>query len=113
MPDDIADYAVGETIYADRHEFRDDRSAYEMSAVRDPEYPGGVFYHFHYWDMADHHRLLRYDNAHDDDDLGEHHRHGEEGNPNDPDREIEFEGIWTQIDRFLQEVSTKHDERTR
>lgn len=113
MSRDLDDYAVGEQIHEDRHEFVDDASAYEMSAIRDPECPGGVFYHFHYWDTADGRRLLRYDNAHDDPELGAHHRHGEEANPNDPDREIDFEDIWTHIDRFLQEVSTKHDERTR
>lgn len=113
MPRDVDDYAVGEPIYVDRHEFGDDPSAYEMSAIRDPEYPGGVFYHFHYWDTADHHRLLRYDNAHDEPELGAHHRHGEEDNPDDPDRGTEFEDIWTHIDRFLEEVRTNHDERTR
>lgn len=113
MSRDLDDYAVGEPIHQDRHEFVDDTSAYEMSAIRDPECPGGVFSHFHYWDTADGRRLLRSDNAHDDPDLGAHHRHGEEANPNDPDREIDFEDIWTHIDRFLQEVSTKHDERTR
>jgi hypothetical protein len=71
----------------------------EMFAIRDSGYPGGWFYRFQYY-TPDDGPILRYDNAHDDDDLGKHHRHIRDGE----DTEIEFQGIVTHVGRFLTEV---------
>lgn len=71
----------------------------EMFALRDDNYPGGWFYRFQYY-QPDEGPRLRYDNAHDDDDLGKHHRHIRGGE----DTEIEFHGIVTHVARFLEEV---------
>ena len=56
--------------------------------------------------------ILRYDNAHDDEDLGWHHRHVSFGE----DSEIAFLNMAAHIARFLQEVAhltnvegTNHD----
>lgn len=46
----------------------------EMFAIRDDDYPGDWFYRFQYY-PPDEGERLRYDNAHDDADLGWHHRH--------------------------------------
>ena len=71
----------------------------EMFAVRDDDYPGGWFYRFQYY-VPDDGPILRYDNAHDDDDLGKHHRHIRAGE----DTEIGFHGIVPHVVRFLTEV---------
>jgi hypothetical protein len=71
----------------------------EMFAIRDEEYPGGWFYRFQYYHPEDG-PILRYDNAHDDDDLGWHHRHVRYGE----DSEISFHNIVSHIARFLQEI---------
>ena len=71
----------------------------EMFAIRDGDYPGGWFYRFQYY-APDDGPILRYDNAHDDDDLGKHHRHIRPGE----DTEIEFHGIVPHVARFLTEV---------
>jgi len=72
----------------------------EMFAVEDSDYPGGWFYRFQYYHPQQGERL-RYDNAHDDDELGWHHRHVTPGE----DSEIEFQNITAHVARFLQEVA--------
>jgi hypothetical protein len=83
----------------------------EMFAIEDDDYAGGWFYRFQYYNEETG-EILRYDNAHDDDDLGWHHRHVTFGE----DTEIEFQNITAHTARFLQEVGTltenedtKHD----
>lgn len=71
----------------------------EMFAVRNDDYPGGWFYRFQYY-HPDEGPILRYDNAHDDTDLGKHHRHVRDGE----DSEIEFDGFVVHVAQFLQEV---------
>lgn len=72
----------------------------EMFAIEDGDYPGGWFYRFQYY-HPEAGEILRYDNAHDDEDLGWHHRHVSFG----ADAEIEFRNITAHISRFLQEVA--------
>lgn len=62
-------------------------------------YPGGWFYRFQYYHPEDG-PILRYDNAHDDDTLGWHHRHVRFGE----DTEIPFHNVVSHIARFLQEI---------
>lgn len=104
---------MAQPLIDDEHEFSDDPSAYVAFAMPDPEYPGDVYYRFHYWETATGRRLVHYDNAHDDPALGQHHRHGEDGNPDDPDSELDFTTVWDHYDRFLTEVEHIHDRRTR
>ena len=49
--------------------------------------------------------ILRYDNAHEDDDLGRHHRHVRFGE----DSEISFQNVTAHATRFLQEVAHMTD----
>lgn len=76
----------------------------EMFAVPDDDYPGGWFYRFQYY-HPDNGEILRYDNAHDDVDLGWHHRHIRVGD----DTEIEFHGIVPHVTRFLNELDELTD----
>ena len=71
----------------------------EIFAIQDSDYPGEWFYRFQYYHPEEG-EILRYDNAHDDEDLGWHHRHVSFGE----DTEIEFQNITAHISRFLQEV---------
>lgn len=84
----------------------------EMFAIEDGDIPGGWFYRFQYY-HPDAGEILRYDNAHDDEDLGWHHRHVSFGD----DTEIEFQNITAHVSRFLQDVAhltniedTTHDQ---
>jgi len=70
-----------------------------MFAVPDESYPGDWFYRFQYY-HPETGEILRYDNAHDDDTLGWHHRHTSVGE----DSEIEFQAITAHVARFLQDV---------
>ena len=72
----------------------------EMFAIPDEAYPGGWFYRFQYYHPEEG-EILRYDNAHDDEDLGWHHRHVGFAE----DTEIEFQNITSHVARFLQEVA--------
>ena len=72
----------------------------EMFAVRTDDYPGGWFYGFQYYRPGNG-EILRYDNAHDDTDLGWHHRHVRSGE----DTRIDFHGIVAHATRFLHEVA--------
>lgn len=83
----------------------------ELFAIPDDEYPGGWFYRFQYYHPGEG-EILRYDNAHEDDALGWHHRHVSFGE----DTEITFQNITAHVARFLQEVgeltpteNTTHD----
>ncbi|GAB6878858.1 hypothetical protein JCM17823_11320 [Halorubrum gandharaense] len=79
-----------------------------MFAIEDDDYPGGWFYRFQYYN-PDEGEILRYDNAHDDDDLGWHHRHVSFGE----DSGIAFQNITTHTARFFQEVAQlTHNEDT-
>lgn len=71
----------------------------ELFAVPDEDYPGGWFYRFQLY-HPETGELLRYDNAHDDENLGWHHRHTSFGE----DSEIEFQSITAHVARFLREV---------
>jgi predicted transcriptional regulator len=57
---------MAQPLIDDEHGFSDDPSAYVAFAIPDTEYPGDVYYRFHYWETATGRRLVRYDNAHDD-----------------------------------------------
>lgn len=72
----------------------------EMFAIRDDDHLGGWFYRFQYYHPEDG-EILRYDNAHNDADLGWHHRHIRFGD----DTEIEFHGIVPHVTRFLNEIA--------
>ena len=72
----------------------------EMFAIEDEDYPGGWFYRFQYY-HPEKGELLRYDNAHDDTDLGWHHRHVSFGD----DTDIPFQNITAHTARFLREVA--------
>ena len=71
-----------------------------MFAIRDDDYPGEWFYRFQYY-HPENGEILRYDNAHDDADLGWHHRHSRF----DDDSTIEFHGIVPHVTRFLNEIA--------
>lgn len=71
----------------------------EMFAVRDNDYPGGWFYRFQYYHPKEG-PILRYDNAHDDDELGSHHRHVENGE----DTEMSFQDIVSHVGLFFREI---------
>jgi len=79
----------------------------EMFAIPDDDYPGGWFYRFQYYHPEEG-EILRYDNAHDDDDLGWHHRHIVFGD----DTEIPFQNITAHVARFLQEIASLTDTDT-
>lgn len=72
----------------------------ERFAIEDDDYPGGRFSKFLYYHPEEGEKL-RYDNAHDDENLGWHHRHVSLGE----DTEISFQNITAQVARFLQEVA--------
>jgi len=72
----------------------------EMFAIPDDDYPGGWFYRFQYY-HPEGSEILRYDNAHDDEDLGWHRRHVSFGE----DSEIKFQNIIAHVTRFLREVA--------
>ena len=83
----------------------------EMFAIEDHDYPGDWFYRFQFYNRETG-EILRYDNAHDGEDLGWHHRHVGFGE----DSEIEFQTITAHVARFLQDVArltntedTNHD----
>ena len=71
-----------------------------MFAIENHEYPGDWFYRFQYYEVEGG-GILRYDNAHADEDLGRHHRHVRFGE----DSGIEFQNITAHVARFLQEVA--------
>lgn len=71
-----------------------------MFAIRDEGYPGGWFYRFQYYHPEEG-EILRYDNAHDDDDLGWHHRHVRFGE----DTKIPFRNIVSHVALFFREVA--------
>lgn len=79
----------------------------EMFALRDETHPGGWFYRFQYY-HPDEGEILRYDNAHEDADLGWHHRHIRFGE----DTEIEFHGLVPHVTRFLHEIADLTDSTT-
>lgn len=80
----------------------------ELFAIRDGDYPGGWFYRFQYY-HPEGGEILRYDNAHADDDLGWHHRHVRVGD----DSEIEFHGLVPHVSRFLHDIAgLTHEEET-
>ena len=70
----------------------------EMFAIEDHEYLGDWFYRFRYIETGE---IQRHDNAHEDDDLGRHHRHVRFGE----DSEISFQNVTAHAIRFLQEVA--------
>ena len=72
----------------------------EIFAIENHEYPGDWFYRFQYYEVEGG-EILRYDNAHADEDLGRHHRHVRFGE----DSGIEFQNITAHVARFLQEVA--------
>lgn len=76
----------------------------EIFATRDEDYPSGWFYRFQYY-HPETGELLRYDDAHADDDIGWHHRHVRFGE----DTEIEFHGLVNHVTRFLNEIATLAD----
>lgn len=73
----------------------------ELFALQDGDYPGDWFYRFQFF-HPDTGPILRYDNAHDDDTLGWHHRHISFGD----DSEIAFVGMSAHVSRFLLDLSS-------
>ena len=73
-------------------------------AIRDGDYPGG-WLHNNQCYHPDEGEILRYDNAHDDDDLGWHHRHTRSGE----DTAIAFHGLVPHVTQFLHEVAMYSD----
>jgi hypothetical protein len=71
-----------------------------MFAIPDDGYPGGWFYRFQYYHPEER-EILRFDNTHDDDNLGWNHQHVRFGE----DNEITFQSITVHIAHFLQEVA--------
>lgn len=81
----------------------------EIFAIRDDGYPGGWFYRFQYYHPEEG-EILRYDNAHDDADLGPHHRHRRWGD----DEAVAFQNLVAHLALFLREIAylthrTHHD----
>ena len=77
-----------------------------VDGPKSDEFPEGLKYSFQYLGPADE-EILRYDNANDAHGVGRHHRHycGEvEG--------IEFEGLRSHIQKFLDEVETIHEQES-
>lgn len=72
----------------------------ELFAIENEDYPGGWFYRFQYYHPEEG-EILRYDNTHDDEDLGWHYRHISFRE----DTEIEFQNITAHVARFLREVA--------
>lgn len=79
----------------------------ELYAIPDEDYPGGWFYRFQYYHPDDG-EILRYDNAHEDEEIGWHHRHSRFGE----DSELKFQSITAHVARFLQEVDSISEDRT-
>lgn len=72
----------------------------EMFAVPDDAYPGGWFYRFQYYHPEEG-EILRYDNAHEDEEIGWHHRHTASGDATG----IPFQNIVSHVARFLNEIA--------
>lgn len=96
-------------VIEDDHEFpTGDR--WEVIAWVVPEsdaFPEGIKYSFQYLGPANQ-ELLRYDNANDAPGVGRHHRHDPHGV-----EAIEFEGLRSHLERFLEEVERIHERRFR
>ena len=93
-------------IFEDDDEFPEgDRwEALAWDVPKSNEFPEGLKYSFQYLGPVDE-EILRYDNANDAHGVGRHHRHyrGEvEG--------IEFEGLRSHIQKFLDEVQSIHEQ---
>lgn len=101
MPGRDGDYIIGP-----QRETLRDGTVIELRAVWASAYPGGVKYAFQHFDPETGATLLRYDNAHDDPELGDHHRHGSELDPDDIDRSIGFVDVHDQLRKFLDEVNS-------
>lgn len=99
---------MAEEIFRDEHTFADDPSRVVLFACRDESYPEGVYYRMQYYDTETGETLLRYDDAHEDPEIGWHHRHA-----GDEHTATEFSDIGSHKDRFLDEVEATHEERTR
>lgn len=95
----------GEPIIRPTRRTLPDGTVVAVSAVRASGYHGGVKYSFQHFDPETGATLLRYDNAHDDPELGAHHRHGSDMDPDDPDREVEFDNVYDHLRTFLDEVT--------
>ena len=77
--------------------------ALAWSVPKSGQFPEGVKYSFQYLGPADD-EILRYDNANDAHGIGRHHRYYRGGV-----EAIEFEGLRSQIRKFLDEVETIHE----
>jgi len=97
MTYDLIEHSMGEPLELNRAV---SGGRVEMFAISDDEYPGGWFYRFQYYNPETG-EILRYDNAHDDDELGSHHRHISFGE----DSGIKFQNITTHVARFLLDVA--------
>jgi hypothetical protein len=72
----------------------------EMFAIPDASYPGGWFYRFQYY-HPEQGEILRYDNAHDDDTLDQHHRHVADGT----DSALSFQSLVAHTVLFLNDIT--------
>ena len=68
----------------------------------DPQYPSGYRYALHYGYTDGRGTILRYDN--ENETVGRHERH-----TSDDVTEIEFPGMMTLRDRFINEIDITHD----
>ena len=75
-----------------------------LDVLERAEFPEGLKYSFQYLGPADE-EVLRYDNAHDRRGVSRHHRHH-----HDEVKGIEFEGLRSHIEKFLEEVETIHEQ---
>jgi len=67
--------------------------------------PGGYKYSFQHYDPESGQTLLRYDNAHEHQDAGWHHRHAGGDDP----EPLDFEGLAAHLRRFRKEVLGTND----
>jgi hypothetical protein len=72
----------------------------EVFAILDASYPGEWFYRFQYYHPEEG-EILRYDNAHDDEILGNHHRHV----AGDEDTALAFQSLVAHVRLFFTEIA--------
>ena len=72
----------------------------EIFATLDAGYPGGWFYRFQYYHPEEG-EILRYDNAHDDETLGNHHRHVADGE----NTALVFQSLVAHVSLFFTEIA--------
>lgn len=96
--------ADGDTLIDEEREFPDGTRA-TLFAVENSDYPGGVNYHFAYYDPDAGEGVLRFDNSQvPRHGAGVHHRH-EWIEGKERVTEVEFVDLETHLSRFRNEVT--------